>query len=141
VTSARALTRIGATARGVVSPADFTQPPQTVTQLPAKVDLAFYQGDYFAMAVQVTQPDGSALDISSAAPRSQVRSTPNDPEILAEFTCTYDPDVTGLIHMVLLSTETDPLPPRAVWDLQLTIPVVLTIAAGTVTVVQQVTRP
>jgi hypothetical protein len=135
------LPRIGALPRAGVTPADYTQPPQTITQLPARVDLNFYQGDYLGFTVDVTNPDGSPTDVSSAAAKSQIRQTPGDSAILAEFAVTYDPDVTGQLHLVLLESETAPLPPKAVWDLQLTIPVVVTIAAGTVSVVQQVTRP
>jgi hypothetical protein len=71
---------------------------------------------------------------------SMIRSTPEDTHILQTLIVTVDPDVTGLLHLSIPSIYSTTLPPTCVYDVQLTIPSVLTLIAGTITMHPQVTR-
>lgn len=114
--------------------------PVRISALPLEVDLELYAGDDFTLGISVFNPDGSAMDVSSAAPMSMIRQTAADGTVLATLAVTVDPDVTGLLHVSVPSSSSATLPPSCVYDVQLTIPAVLTLIGGTITMRQQVTR-
>lgn len=115
-----------------------TQPLQTVTALPAPVNLEIYKGDDFYLDVTVTNPDGSDADLSAVTPAAQIRPQPNSATILATFDLTVDGNV---IHLHLPHGESHNLIPRCAWDVQITGGDITTLAAGTVTVSGEVTMP
>jgi hypothetical protein len=114
--------------------------PVHIAALPLEVDLDLYAGDDFYLDIAVFNPDGSPMDVSSAAPMSMIRLTVEDTHILATLIITVDPDVTGLLHMSIPSVYSTTLPPKCVYDVQLSIPVIVTLIAGTITMHPQVTR-
>jgi len=124
----------------LVTAAPPTTGPVHISALPLEVDLDLYAGDDFGLEVAVSNPDGSPMDVSSAAPMSMIRNTPADPTVLATLVVTVDPDVTGLLHLSIPSVYSTTLPPSCVYDMQLTIPTILTLIAGTITMHPQVTR-
>jgi hypothetical protein len=110
----------------------------TVTALPTVVNLNLYAGDDFYLDLTVTNPDGSAADLSTAVATAQVRahtSAPDPP--LATFTATIAGNV---IHLHLHSVDTATLT-AGVWDCQIATPDITTLVAGSVTVTGEVTRP
>ena|SRR3982751_4656398 len=115
--------------------------PQTIEVLPQVVHISFYQGDDFLLDVAVTDPDaGTPIDVSAMTPKAQIRSSPSDATVLAEFAIDATDAATGLLHLSLASTVTTNLPDGGMWDLQLATPKVSTIAAGNVSCTRQVTR-
>lgn len=114
--------------------------PVHIAALPLEVDLDLYAGDDFVLDIQVFNPDGSSMDVSSAAPMSMIRLAPEDPTPVRVLIVTVDPDLTGLLHMSIPSVYSTTLPAKCIYDLQLTIPAVQTLIAGTIVMHPQVTR-
>lgn len=113
---------------------------QTVTALPVTAHLHFWEGDDVFLILDVTDPNGAPADLSDAEPRSQLRSSPDSPDVLAEFETAV---LGNLIHLHLPSTATAGLAAVdcPVWDCQVTIDgYVTTLAAGRIVVVPEVTR-
>jgi hypothetical protein len=112
--------------------------PVRITAQPLEVDLLIYQGDDFYLDVTVTNPDGSTPDLSGADPMAMIRVHPADPDVVAQFDITVD--TGGLLHLHLPTDQSSLLPLNSVWDLQLTVPDVITLVAGAVTATREVTR-
>ena len=113
-------------------------PPETITQLPAVVNLVIYQGDDFYLDLTVTDAGGGPADLTGFTATAQVRSTPGstvDPP-MATFTCTIAGDV---IHVHLPNSEAAKLNNPAAWDCQIEATDVITLVYGKVTVTLQVT--
>lgn len=126
--------------------------------IPAPVDLEIMQGDrheiFFRAQEQIfdeaTQVwiDGDYIDLTGMTIKAQIRTSPADSTIAAEFTCVVvtpqsDPDVKGSAYGFLLPSQTALLvQPTYVWDLEVSSDVdhVDTWFAGNVTVKMQVTR-
>jgi hypothetical protein len=123
-----------------VAPRDYTQPIQTVTVLPAEINLNIYQGDDFFLDLTVTDQNSNPLDVTNSNVMSQIRASTSSPNLLANISITIDGTTVGLIHMHLAASDSNNLPPSCVWDVQFSSPSIQTIAAGTVTVTPQVTQ-
>jgi hypothetical protein len=111
----------------------------TISALPLTENLALYAGDDFTMLLTVTNPDGSAFDMTGCTPLSQIRVTPQADPPLASFTCTVS---TNTITMILTSAASTTLPAKCVYDVQITDTGgrVQTLLAGSIAVTAQVTR-
>ncbi len=111
--------------------------PMTITQLPAEVDLAIYQGDDFYLDLTVTDAGGGAADLTGFTATAQVRSAPGavDPP-MCTFTATI---AANIIHLHLPHTEAAKLNNPAAWDCQVEATDVITLVAGKVTVTLQIT--
>jgi hypothetical protein len=114
-----------------------------ISAVPASVSLTLYQGDDFTLKVTVQDANGNPYNLTGLTPEAQIRATYASP-VAAAFTCSVDaPATNGIFHMTLAPTETEGLPPRGVWDVQVSTADgmhVTTLAAGTVQVTSQVTR-
>jgi hypothetical protein len=108
-----------------------------ITALPTTVDLALYEGDDFYLDLVVTNPDGSAADLSTAVASAQVRTTADTTDPQAQFTAT----ITGNVIHLHLDHIAASVMSNGVWDCQIATPDITTLAAGKVTVTQEVTRP
>lgn len=109
-----------------------------IESLPAKQDIALYQGDDFYLDITVKNQDGTPANIAAATPKAQIRTVPEDPTILASFVATI---TTNVIHLHLLAAASALLiPGPAYWDIQIAMPDVTTLMAGKVTIHAEVTR-
>jgi hydrogenase maturation factor len=106
----------------------------TVGALPQRLNLDLYQGDDFALTVNVND-----LSLVGAVAAAQVRQNPGSP-ILAAFLVTVD-ETAGTIDLLLTAGDTELLPTGgAVWDLQVTAAgMVRTLLAGAVKIAAEVT--
>jgi hypothetical protein len=106
---------------------------------PNTVDVDIYQGDDFSMTLTVTNPDGSAANLTGATAAAQIRSAPASTDIAATFTTTI---ASNVVTLTLTHTAATALSGNYVWDCQLTYSggTVNTIAAGRVRVAAEVTR-
>ena len=112
----------------------------TVGAIPAAVDLAVYQGDDFGpLTLTVTNPDGSAANLTGATFKAQIRSAPGAATVLASFTTSV---ATNVITLTMAATDTLTLPAGAAWDCQMTTSAgkVQTLAAGQVKTTADVSR-
>lgn len=111
-----------------------------ISALPAAVDLRIYQGDDFTFTVTVSDPDtGEVLDLTGLLPEAQLRASPTDEEILAEF----DADILdNVIVLHLHHADSAALAGSCFWDVQLTDAdgSIVTVAYGMVSVTNEVTR-
>jgi hypothetical protein len=116
-----------------------------VEQLPLCVNLRFYQGDDFALLIFVTNPNGHPVDLTECSARAQIREAPDSQGILASFDVEIHHHLISL-HLphgatsnLLRHTVT---PNTGVWDCELTDwnGWIMTLTAGTVTIVPEVTR-
>jgi hypothetical protein len=122
-------------------PVQFASAPvQEVVVLPTPINLTFYQGDDFYLDLTVTDPNNNPVDCTNAAPMSQIRPAPDDPNTLAVLTVTVDATTHNLLHLHVAAADSAYLPQHAAWDIQLSSPSITTIAAGTVTCNPQVTQ-
>jgi hypothetical protein len=112
---------------------------KTVTGIPTAVNLAVYQGDDLYLDLAVTNA-GQPADLTGYTAAAQIRATPVDTTILATFSVTI---AASTVHLHLAHTDARNLTGQAVWDCQLTDPTgnISTIAAGSVAVTADVTRP
>jgi hypothetical protein len=112
---------------------------KTVTGIPAAINLLVYAGDDLYLDLSVTNV-GAPADLTGYSAKAQIRATPADTAILATLTATI---AGSTVHLHLVHTDAATLSGSAVWDCQLTDPIgnISTIAAGTVTVTPDVTRP
>ena len=133
----------------VVSAANPGDPPpaptpmaaNTVANIPGSADLDLYQGDDLYFTVTVTNPDGSAANLTGATAASTIRPGPDNPTVIAAFTCTIS---TNVITLHLPNAQSALLTPTAaVWDLQITTSIgeIYTLLFGNVNTVLQVTQP
>ena len=112
----------------------------TVGAIPAAVDLAVYQGDDFGpLTLTVTNPDGSAANLTGATFNAQIRSAPGAATVLASFTTSV---ATNVITLTMAATDTLTLPAGAAWDCQMTTSAgkIQTLAAGQVKTTADVSR-
>jgi hypothetical protein len=114
-------------------------PPQTITALPAPVNLELYKGDDFYLDLIVTNPDGTDADLSTATPSAQIRTAANSPAVLAAFDATVEGNI---VHLHLPNAEAAKLTSaRCAWDAQIDTGDITTLVAGMVTVSGEVTLP
>ena len=110
----------------------------------ATYNLTLRMGDTETVTVTIQDENGSAVNISGRTYAAQVRANAEDTTILATFTCTIVNAAQGILTATLSSTATRALTPGlGVWDLQETNPtgpVITTLLAGQVTIIQDVTR-
>ena len=117
-----------------------TAGPVTITALPAVVNLSLYQGDDFFLDLTVTNPDGSAAELTSATPSADIKASKTAPDALATFDAEVDAILTNVIHLHLPHLQAAQLTPgSAVWDCQIEDTQVFTLAAGSVTITGEVT--
>jgi hypothetical protein len=114
---------------------------------PATYNLELYEGDDFVLPLRLKDTTGAYFALTGYTGKAQIRATAKSDTVLAEFTCTNDPDQSaniGKIVLSLTSAQTTSLAAttNAAWDFQLTDPSgkVRTYLAGAVVVIQEVTR-
>lgn len=116
------------------------------TQAPQCVNLTIYEGDDFLLDMAVFNEAGDPIDLTAwggAVPKAQIRPSTESEAIIAAFEWEIDVVNTNVIHWHLTSTVNQNMPHTpAVWDAQVTwYGFITTLAAGTVTWTQEVTRP
>jgi len=117
----------------------------TLVALPATVNLDLWRGDSFAFDIEVwgqpepgDPPTPVPYDLTGAVPHAQIRVSPTTP-LLGEFVITVDGNILTLLLLPEVSAS---LPRRSRWDVDLTEgDRVITLAAGTITLDGQITRP
>jgi hypothetical protein len=118
---------------------------ETITAQPVCVNLDIYEGDDVILDIAVVDEFGAPVDLSAwggATPRAEIRPTPADDTVLAEFDCRVETATPDVIRIRLSSLVNIQMPDRAVWDLQvLWYGVLTTLVTGTVTWTAEVTRP
>jgi hypothetical protein len=118
---------------------------------PATYDLTLYQGDDRKLTFRLREQNedltpGAYIDLTGSTPKAQIRATPEDPTVAAEFTATLLDQTTtpGGVQLVLTGAQTAALDPAITysWDVQVENPAteVQTYLRGSVTVEAQVTR-
>jgi hypothetical protein len=107
---------------------------------PARLDLALYAGDDYALALSFTDPTGAAIDLSGRTYRAQIRASLVAESPPASFTIGLTQ--LGVVTLTLARAVTAVLPRSGVWDLEETgvDGKVATVLAGTVAVTRDVTR-
>lgn len=112
----------------------------SVGKVPAPVNLTIYQGDDFFLHVAVDDTATPGIDLSTYIPKAEIRAAAGATSVLATFVATIYDFRTVALH--LTSTQSALLQGNAFWDVQITDPagLVTTLAAGTVTIVKQVTQ-
>jgi len=112
----------------------------TVGAIPAAVDLAVYQGDDFGpLTLTVTNPDGSAANLTGATFKAQIRNVAGSST--STLLATFTPSVAAnVVTLSLAHGDAATLPAAGVWDCQMTRAAgsVVTLAAGAVRVAQDV---
>jgi hypothetical protein len=111
--------------------------------LPAAVDLRCYQGDDFTFTLTVTNPDGSAMNLTGYAALAQVRSTQASSSPLCTFTTSIGGTSNNVVTLTLPHATSSTLPAgNAVWDCQVTSAggIVTTLAGGQFILAAEVTR-
>lgn len=113
--------------------------PFNLSQLPTTVNLNGYQGDDFTIRVPVKDRLGQPLDLTGASVRSQIRLTPQSPDMLGVLVASI---TASTITLHLPSTLSTILPARSVYDAELTLASgrVITFAAGFIQLTPEVTR-
>jgi hypothetical protein len=107
---------------------------------PAVEEIRIYQGDHYRLGVRILT-GGVAMDLSGSTLRAQVRERTDGP-VLAEFDVAMDPLVSNRAILTLTPDQTEVLPNKCVWDLQLTDAggMVRTLVRGPARVGLEVTR-
>lgn len=111
-----------------------------VSTVPAGLDLVIYQGDDFRIRLGMRELGGTPVDLTGATARAQIRRTPADAEVVAEFVCAITGP--GDIDLHLPHDITATLTGDGAWDCQVTYPSgdVTTMAYGAVHTTPEVTR-
>jgi hypothetical protein len=111
---------------------------------PANLPLQIRVGDTETVSVTILDENEQPVDITGRSYAAQIRTTTDASTALATFTCAIVSGPAGTLTATLSSATTAALTPGlGVWDLQETNPigpVVITLLAGPVTIVQDVTR-
>lgn len=117
--------------------------------IPGTYNLEIYKGDTFLLYVRIQATNsngapGEYIDLTGNTPKAQIRATPTNPTVLAEFTATLDNQTTNMggITLMLTPAQTAALT-NGVWDLQTSNAggtIINTYLAGTVMVIEEVTR-
>lgn len=114
-----------------------TLPP--IISMPDRVDMEIYRGDDLIFDVAVFNWDDTEADLTSTVASSQIRESWYPSALLAELVTSITDNV---ITCHLLHDDSNDLPGRCAWDLQLTHGALIhTILAGSVGVTPDVTRP
>lgn len=79
-------------------------------------DIAIIKGDSYEAVIDFD------FDITDYVMKAQVRPAKGHPVLLAEFAVTNINTIAGTAKIALTSSQTQNFPPRAYWDLQLTLP-------------------
>ena len=113
--------------------------PQTITVLPATVNLSLYQGDDFYLDLAVSNMDTTPADLTGCTSTAQIRLTPQATVIEASFQASI---TTNVITLHLSHTDSVGVV-NGFWDCQLVKENgdVVTLVAGSVTFTPEVTRP
>jgi hypothetical protein len=119
--------------------------PVSVDLTPAELDLKLYSADTVTIQFKFVDGAGAAVDMSGTW-TAQIRVNAADPDPpVAAFTADATNAATGIILATLSSTASGSLAPGLpyAWDLEQTTAggAVRTTHAGTITVVEDVTRP
>lgn len=77
-------------------------------------DIVFMQGDSWSAVFDFP------FDLTGYTAKAQIRTYPNSPSLYATFSVAYTNRALGQITLSLTTTQTQYLPARAFWDLQLT---------------------
>jgi hypothetical protein len=94
-----------------------TTPVAEITQLPAKVDLASYQGDDFAFTLTALNADQSPTDFTGATMLAQIKSRKGDATPAAMFTTSVSGNV---VTLTLNHATAQMLSGVFEWDCQIT---------------------
>ena len=109
---------------------------------PANLPLNIRIGDTETISVAIKDSTGAPVNIAGRTYAAQIRTTTDAPTALATFSCSITNAAAGTLAATLSATTTAALTAGlAVWDLQETNgTTVTTLLAGSVTIVQDVTR-
>jgi nitrogen fixation protein FixH len=112
--------------------------PTSIDTRPAATDLYLYAGDTATLSIDVTDDAGAPLDLTTYTAEAQIRATA-DASTAVDFTTAV---ASSTITLTLDAATAAALPPRGVWDVQITAATgeVTTLAGGKVTVTPEVTR-
>lgn len=122
-----------------VTTGDLSGATAIIVSDPLPVDLFVYRGDSGRFRVQVTDPDGTPLDVSAASWDCDIRSTFDATPVIVSLVVT--PVDMSTVEVVLDALKSSLLVDLSVWDLEMTIGgEVVTLLAGTVHVRKDVSR-
>lgn len=117
----------------IIFPGEAPEDVLGAARLPNNVDLVFWRGDYQEFYVDVTNQDGSPVDLTGMTAQAVIKQSYNAPTSY-NFTTT----ITGnRVRLYLSSTASKTIPAgEYIWNFQLTNPSgdVRTYLAGDVTV-------
>jgi hypothetical protein len=113
--------------RAATTPVPVT-PSAQLSQLPAQVNIAAYQGDDLSFTLTVTNPDNTPADLTGTTILSQIRPRPSDP-----ITATLTSSVSSNVITLTLTAANATFSGVFFWDCQVTYSsgLIHTIAAGT----------
>lgn len=132
-------------------------PPSTLEEsplLPGPKDITLYQGDTYVITGRVrrnvgteTEPIYEPVDLTGHEGMAQVRRRATSSNIVATWEVEFTDPVAGEFRLTLPASESKNVTKDAVWDFQTSYvsevdgePTVLTWLAGTVTVINDVSR-
>jgi len=109
---------------------------------PANLPLNIRIGDTETISVAIKDSTGAAVNITGRTYAAQIRTTTDAATALATFSCSITNAAAGTLTATLSASTTAALTAGlGVWDLQETnSTTVTTLLAGSVTIVQDVTR-
>jgi hypothetical protein len=109
---------------------------------PANLPLNIRIGDSETISVAIKDSTGAPVNIAGRTYAAQIRTTTDAATALATFSCSITNAAAGTLAATLSATTTAALTAGlGVWDLQETnSTTVTTLLAGSVTIVQDVTR-
>jgi hypothetical protein len=109
---------------------------------PANLPLNIRIGDTETISVAIKDSTGAPVNIAGRTYAAQIRTTTDAATALATFSCSITNAAAGTLAATLSATTTAALTAGlAVWDLEETNgTTVTTLLAGSVTIVQDVTR-
>lgn len=115
-----------------------TNTANAIDARPPATDLYVYAGDDLVLEVDVTDDQGAAVDLTGYTAEAQIRASAEAPTAI-DFTTAL---TANKITLTLTSAETESLPLKGVWDVQITsgTGVVSTLTGGKITVTAGVTR-
>ena len=105
-------------------------------------DIEIYQGDDYALRIEIRDGAGAAIDLSARTYQAQIRETRSpDAELLAEFAIDMTEAPAGDVVISLTDTQTAAMTRSGAWDFQQVDAAgkVRTLLAGDVALRRQVT--
>jgi hypothetical protein len=105
-------------------------------------DIIINQGETFTRTLNIEEPEGTPLDITSYTFASQIKKNKTDTSALDAFTFTLSDPTNGVVTMSLTDTETSALPSIiGFYDVEMTRTdtTKVRILEGRVTITQEVT--